>query len=482
MMSLSSKTHHSFEVDKVDDFKWPAAQQMQDADSSSNCDASTEVDAAEGTHSLPCYGHIIGSSDGEESMDEADDVRVQKKQLRKSSSRQTSRKGAAVKETAMDDSSLSTSEVARMVSQNARLTLENQRLREQCEKAAAAAQAAAAAAASAAAGVAACSSAPSSSSSSDSDAVAEEAAAVPSSQQSCVFVDSSGMAMAAPMVAQPYNMMAQWWSPVPFPYMAPAGPMPMQACYVMPAPMSADFAAQDCFPQPQQQQRSKAGRRGGAAQEPGATVAAAACKQPEVECPVEERTTVMLRNMPNNYNRKMLLQMMDREGFAGQYNFVYMPIDFKSRASLGYAFINLTSPEMARKFWAVFEGYSKWMLPSRKVSKVSWSSPHQGLQAHVDRYRNSPLMHPDVPDDYRPIMLEDGVRAPFPEPTKRLRAPRVRHSPAERLNNDGSMMYGEPQNCRSIACDEAAAAPVEACGTLVEDLAATMTDEEDFWY
>ena len=28
-----------------------------------------------------------------------------------------------------------------------------------------------------------------------------------------------------------------------------------------------------------------------------------------------------------------------------------------------------------------------------KVCRVTWSGPHQGLAAHVERYRNSPVMH-----------------------------------------------------------------------------------------
>jgi len=140
-----------------------------------------------------------------------------------------------------------------------------------------------------------------------------------------------------------------------------------------------------------------------------------------------ERTTVMLRNIPNNYNRSMLLKLMDSEGFAGRYDFVYLPVDFKSRATLGYAFVNLTSHEAAASFMTVFRGYSNWVLPSRKVCSVDWSGPHQGLEAHVERYRNSPVMHEVVPDMYKPILFKDGVKVPFPPPTKKLREPRIRN-------------------------------------------------------
>lgn len=37
-------------------------------------------------------------------------------------------------------------------------------------------------------------------------------------------------------------------------------------------------------------------------------------------------------------------------------------------------------------------------------------------------------MHTDVPDECRPILLQNGVRIEFPSATKSLRAPRLRAS------------------------------------------------------
>lgn len=136
--------------------------------------------------------------------------------------------------------------------------------------------------------------------------------------------------------------------------------------------------------------------------------------------------TLMLRNLPNNYTRVMLLSLLDSEGFSGQYDFVYLPIDFKSHASLGYAFVNLSTTQAAERCWKVFEGFNKWVVPSSKVCSVNWSTPFQGLDAHVERYRNSPVMHEHVPDEYKPMLLSEGKRLPFPPPTKKIRAPRIR--------------------------------------------------------
>ena len=40
---------------------------------------------------------------------------------------------------------------------------------------------------------------------------------------------------------------------------------------------------------------------------------------------------------------------------------------------------------------------------------MNWSHPYQGLDAHIERYRNSPVMHEDVPDEYKPM---SGPRIP----------------------------------------------------------------------
>lgn len=138
----------------------------------------------------------------------------------------------------------------------------------------------------------------------------------------------------------------------------------------------------------------------------------------------EWRTTVMLRNMPNNYTRDMLLDLIDWSGFKGRYDFLYLPIDFRTHAALGYAFVNLISSEDADQMREFFDGFSQWVLPSSKVCNAGWSNPHQGLESHIARYRNSPLMHANVPDTYRPILFSDGVRVPFPPPTKKIKPPR----------------------------------------------------------
>jgi len=140
-----------------------------------------------------------------------------------------------------------------------------------------------------------------------------------------------------------------------------------------------------------------------------------------------EATTVILRNLPIEVTRDMLLKLLDREGFSGGYDFLHMPIDFQTKTGLGYAIVNLVSHNIALCIHKHFEGFSNWPCLSDHLGEVAWNTPHQGLATHIDRYRSSPLMHPSVPEIYRPVLFENGIRIEFPAPTSRVRAPRIRH-------------------------------------------------------
>lgn len=142
--------------------------------------------------------------------------------------------------------------------------------------------------------------------------------------------------------------------------------------------------------------------------------------------PQEWRTTVMIRNMPNNYTREMLLELVDSMGFAGAYDFAYLPVDFQSQAGLGYAFINFGTVADAQSCFDRLEGFSDWKVPSEKVCTVTWSSPTQGFEQHIERYQNSPVMHHSIPDEWKPVLLQQGMRVDFPPPTKHIKAPKVR--------------------------------------------------------
>lgn len=140
----------------------------------------------------------------------------------------------------------------------------------------------------------------------------------------------------------------------------------------------------------------------------------------------ETRTTVMMRNLPEGFTRTLLLQLLSAEGFFGRFDFIYVPFDFKRQSNLGYALINLVTSSEAQRFFRHFDGFRDWHMPNDNPCAVIWSDPHQGLSSHVERYRNSPVMHESVPEQWRPMLFKHGVAVPFPEPTKKIKAPKVK--------------------------------------------------------
>jgi hypothetical protein len=67
-------------------------------------------------------------------------------------------------------------------------------------------------------------------------------------------------------------------------------------------------------------------------------------------------TTAMVRNIPFKYTQRKLVREINSMGFLGSYDFLYLPMDPRSHANRGFAFINLISPEIAEDFYKKFHG------------------------------------------------------------------------------------------------------------------------------
>lgn len=147
----------------------------------------------------------------------------------------------------------------------------------------------------------------------------------------------------------------------------------------------------------------------------------------------DERTTLLLKNIPPSCTTAMLVDMLNSQGFEGCYNFVYAPTDFRSLISFGYGFVNLVSFNEAVRMMESLDGcmYDGWASMGINSMEVCWSMPHQGLDLQIKRFQNSPVMHPSVPDEIKPMIFIDGARSPFPEPTKQVREPRARRLASE---------------------------------------------------
>ncbi|XP_030539442.1 protein MEI2-like 4 [Rhodamnia argentea] len=129
----------------------------------------------------------------------------------------------------------------------------------------------------------------------------------------------------------------------------------------------------------------------------------------------DNRTTLMIKNIPNKYTSKMLLAAID-ERHRGTYDFIYLPIDFKNKCNVGYAFINMTEPSQIIPFYKAFNG-KKWeKFNSEKVATLAYARI-QGKAALIAHFQNSSLMNEDK--RCRPILFHTegpnaGDQVPFP--------------------------------------------------------------------
>ncbi|KAK4413538.1 protein MEI2-like 4 [Sesamum alatum] len=161
----------------------------------------------------------------------------------------------------------------------------------------------------------------------------------------------------------------------------------------------------------------------------------------------DKRTTLMIKNIPNKYTSKMLLAAID-ERHRGTYDFIYLPIDFKNKCNVGYAFINMTDPSLIVPFYQTFNG-KKWeKFNSEKVASLAYARI-QGKAALIAHFQNSSLMNEDK--RCRPILFHtDGPNAgdqvPFPMGTNiRPRPGKIRSSTSEENSqeNPPNSLVGE---------------------------------------
>ena len=100
----------------------------------------------------------------------------------------------------------------------------------------------------------------------------------------------------------------------------------------------------------------------------------------------DERTTVMIRHIPNKYTSEALLAELNTI-CKNKYDFFYLPLDNENECNLGYAFINFVHPLHIVHFYHIFKA-RKWKLyKSNKECDLSFAK-FQGkseLTANLDK-------------------------------------------------------------------------------------------------
>jgi hypothetical protein len=148
----------------------------------------------------------------------------------------------------------------------------------------------------------------------------------------------------------------------------------------------------------------------------------------------ENRTTLMVRNIPTSLTQTDFVTELMARGYRGLFRFVYMPMNLRSdgSGSFGYAFVDFCSPAVAVQLMTELQ------LPEDEDQdwRVEWSKT-QGITANVEFYRNSPLMHETIPAACKPALYDEhGVQVPFPAPTKHIAKPRIHHSKIKSMKKD----------------------------------------------
>ncbi|PIN19031.1 hypothetical protein CDL12_08290 [Handroanthus impetiginosus] len=133
-------------------------------------------------------------------------------------------------------------------------------------------------------------------------------------------------------------------------------------------------------------------------------------------------TTVMIKNIPNKLRRDFMLKFLDEycKEHHLEYDFLYLPMDFRKKDNLGYAFVNFTSAVAAMKFKEIVQNY-KWgmvhgdrgPITSKKICETTWARI-QGKEALVRRFKNSRFSCDEM--EFLPVVLDPPRNGTDPNP------------------------------------------------------------------
>ena len=95
----------------------------------------------------------------------------------------------------------------------------------------------------------------------------------------------------------------------------------------------------------------------------------------------------MIKNIPNKYTQKMLLAAID-DSFRGTYDFFYLPIDFKNKCNVGYAFINMIRPVYIVSLVERFNNRKWEKFNSEKVPDPAASLSYSAFLPCIQAFRS----------------------------------------------------------------------------------------------
>jgi hypothetical protein len=127
---------------------------------------------------------------------------------------------------------------------------------------------------------------------------------------------------------------------------------------------------------------------------------------------------MMIRNLPLDVSQFALLKMLDKTGFAGKYDFVYLPFSFTKKTNIGYAFINLVSPSIALSFreaWNCTSHFHDELPGDQSKGMVTVTVAQvQGKEGNVQRLLNECRCSKITNPKFQPVVYDQaGARLDF---------------------------------------------------------------------
>jgi hypothetical protein len=106
------------------------------------------------------------------------------------------------------------------------------------------------------------------------------------------------------------------------------------------------------------------------------------------------------------------MNLLNRAGFASQYDFVYVPKHYSQGSSIGFAVLNFVEHALAVKaLSAIVAGALSW---NGTALTAEWSETMHGLSALIEKYRCNKVMRKGMTKAFQPVILSNGVPIPYP--------------------------------------------------------------------
>eukprot|EP00930_Biecheleria_cincta_P000141 TRINITY_DN1002_c0_g1_i2.p1 TRINITY_DN1002_c0_g1~~TRINITY_DN1002_c0_g1_i2.p1 ORF type:complete len:374 (-),score=50.73 TRINITY_DN1002_c0_g1_i2:230-1351(-) len=139
----------------------------------------------------------------------------------------------------------------------------------------------------------------------------------------------------------------------------------------------------------------------------------------------EWSTTVMIKMLPDHFDRDRLAEYLRRLGFGTDFDFLYAPCNFWDSAPVAYAFCNMRTHERAVALKDALDGH-RWP-DGEKICEVAWAR-RQGYRQNVEHYKNNSVNHPSQPQEMKPMTYDLKGKPHGIRPTKNVKPPKAKNS------------------------------------------------------